>query len=167
MKTILYMAVTANGYIADLDDNVDWISTESWQSYQKLVATHKVAIIGRRTFELMKADEFVKGCHYYVLTSKTGLKTSGNVTVTDKSPTELLDQLEQEGVDSVCILGGSYLIAGFVYSNLITELFLDVEPFLIGDGIPLFAQETATISLKLLGTHMLNENTIQLHYQVV
>lgn len=37
MKVILYMAITANGMIAELDNSTDFTSLEDWESFRKNV----------------------------------------------------------------------------------------------------------------------------------
>ncbi len=51
--------------------------------------------------------------------------------------------------------------------GLVDEIYLDIEPFVFGSGIKLFADGEWENKLKLLGTKLLSRNTIQLHYKVI
>jgi len=47
-------------------------------------------------------------------------------------------------------------------------LYIDIEPLILGRGIPLFADGDFEARLKLLGLKTLtNHQTIQLHYKVI
>lgn len=167
MKVILYMAITANGFIAGKDDCVDWISKNSWRGYMDKVKQIKCAIVGRRTYELMPEDEFVKGCTYIIFTHKKELaKKSPNVKFFSDSPKEVLNILKKEGIKQVCILGGGKLSSSFMKEKLIDEIYLDVEPVILSKGIQLFSEGDFEANLELIGTKKLSDNEIQLHYRV-
>jgi len=153
MKVILYMAMTANGYIADLKDNVEWISEDSWNSYLAKVKEIGVAVIGKRTYDLMKSNEFVKGCKYYVLSDEENTSNAEFI----KSPEEIKEE-------NYCICGGG--ITNSLFINQITEIYLDIEPIILGKGIKLFADADFEVKLELLETKQMG-NTIQLHYKVL
>ena len=81
------------------------------------------------------------------------------------SPQEAIDSLND--FETIIVAGGGILNASFLEANLIDELYIDVEPILIADGIPLFRNDNANAQrLKLLGSKMISENEVQLHYEV-
>lgn len=89
------------------------------------------------------------------------------VIFTDKSPKEVLAMLEERGFTNAFLAGGGLLNSSFAKEKLIDEIYLDVEPLLLGKGIPVFAQSDFEFELKLLEVKKLNENTVQLHYAVI
>lgn len=162
------MATTANGFIADSDDDTSWISSETWQRYQELLPQIPVAVIGRKTYELMNDEDFSKDRPYYVMSRrKPETKERLGVTYTKKSPAELLKELDKKGYEEVWLLGGSGLNASFLEDGLINELYLDVEPVLLGKGSQLFSEFSMKKKLKLLEANQITDNTLQLHYEVV
>jgi dihydrofolate reductase len=52
-KTVLYMAISADGFIAGPDDETPW-SEEEWESFKAFVKTCDAVLIGRRTYEIMR-----------------------------------------------------------------------------------------------------------------
>lgn len=165
MQVILYMAITANGLIAREDDSVDWLSPQSWASYKKILQDTGCAVIGRRTYELMSLEEFVKDCLYVVLTSKPFKSQNPNIIFTHQSPREILRFLEDKGLHTVCVAGGGRVNSAFIKAGLIDELYLDVEPIILGQGISLFWPDNFEFNLQLVGVDKLN-NTLRLHYKV-
>jgi len=168
MKVILYMATSANGYIAGENDNVEWVSEVSWNSYLKKVKEIGCVIIGRKTYDLMPTDEFVKGVRYIVLTKKVDLlKKAPNIEFSSKKPKELLESLQKEGIKEACICGGGEINTAFMKENLIDEIYLDIEPIILGKGIKLFAEQDFESKLELIETTSLSRNEVQLHYKII
>ncbi len=169
MKTILYMAITANGFIARTDGNTDWTSEETWnESYFKLLKRTGNLIIGHNTYDIMPPKEFLPEVLYIVLTKGKPLKKKvPNVIFTNQTAKEVLKMLSDKGFEEICIGGGSIINSSFIKENLIDEIILDVEPIVFGKGIQLFAPEDFEYKLKLLSVKNLNKNTVQLHYKVL
>jgi dihydrofolate reductase len=165
MKVVAYFAVSADGFIADEHDGVSWVSKASWSNYTKLVTDARFAIVGRRTYEMMKSDEFIDECRYLVLSSNQELhKKHENVEISTQ-PREALAKLKSQGHQCAAVIGGAHTFAKLMQEQLIEELYLDVEPVLLGKGVRLFEGEAG--SLKLLETTLLpNMKTVQLHYGV-
>ena len=167
MKTILYMAITANGIIAGEKDNVSWISQDAWKSYMEIVKSIDCMIIGRRTYEVMPEEEF-KDCDYVVFTSQKNLKKKGpKIRFVSEKPKEVLKLLEEEGKKRVCICGGAQINSLFMKENLIDEVFLDLEPVFLGKGVKLFADSDFETKLELLEVKKMSDNLVQLHYKVL
>jgi len=167
MKTILYMAITINGFVAGENDDTSWVSKESWESYLKTIKSMDAVIIGRNTYEIMPQDEFQQNCIYVVLTHNAPEKTKvSNVIFTDKSPKAIFDLLNEKDCQRVCVSGGGQTNAQFLKENLIDEICVDVESYILGRGIPLFKQNDINQRLKLLDVNKLSDNTIQLHYEI-
>jgi dihydrofolate reductase len=75
MKTILYMAISADGFIAGANDETPW-SEEEWAAFQEFVKSCDIVLLGRRTYEIMsKQGEFVDGPDYFVVTSDASADT--------------------------------------------------------------------------------------------
>lgn len=169
MKTILYMAITANGLIAKEDGSVDWTSQETWKdSYFPLIKKIGNIVIGGNTYAIMPPEEFLPEILYVVFTKSKPLKKKvPNVIFTNQTPKEVLKILGDKGFEEICVGGGGMINSSFIKEGLVDEVILDVEPIVFGKGIQLFAQEDFEYKLKLLSVKNLNKNTIQLHYKVL
>jgi dihydrofolate reductase len=167
MKVILYMAISVDGKIAKSDDDTSWISEEEWNSYSSAVNKAGCLIVGRRTYHILTNQpefsdiENVK----LIVVSKNDVETKSSSHLVTHSPKEALDALKD--FEEVIVAGGGMLNASFIAEDLIDEIYLDIEPIALGEGIPLFREHKFEKKLKLLGMKKLSDNEIQLHYQVL
>lgn len=171
MKTILYMAMTVNGKIAGIDHDTSWTSKEDWAGFLEMCKRVGNAIIGRKTYEMVKKEGTQLGdILTVVLTHDPALlsKQSPHTIFTDKRPRDVIAMLREKGFKEALVAGGGILNSTFLKEGLIDELYIDIEPLILGRGIPLFADGDFTPRLKLIGVKPLtNRQTIQLHYQVI
>jgi dihydrofolate reductase len=68
-------------------------------------------------------------------------------------------------VAELALGGGASVYGQFLNAGLVTDVYLTVEPFLFGGGVPL-AQGFDRVALKLESVKQLNSQTILLHYSV-
>ena len=164
MNVVLYMATTVNGYIAKKDGETSW-SDEEWKSFSAMVERSGNLVIGRKTFEVMTTnDEFRKLGNPYVLVVSHIAKQQANFVL---SPEDAIALLKEKGFSTVLVGGGSELNSSFMRKGLIDEIYVDIEPFLFGTGIKLFAEDTFERQLRLLDSKKLSEHTLQLHYEII
>lgn len=167
MKVVLYMAISANGMIATSDDVTSWISIEEWDSYSAMVRQAGCLIVGRRTYHILtKQPEFAEFKDVRLVAvshDKFPLVSSSHRIA--HSPKEALGLLKD--FDEIVVAGGGILNASFLEENLVDELYLDIEPIILGEGIPVFTDRAFEQKLQLLGHKQISDNEIQLHYRVL
>lgn len=167
MRVILYMAISINGMIAKNDDDTSWISIEEWNNYSQAVQNAGCLIVGRRTYEILtKQPEFreFKDVKVVVVSNTNIQMLSRNHFLVD-SPKAALETTKE--YECLIVAGGGILNAAFLEEKLVDEIYLDIEPIVIGEGTPLFKDKKFSCNLKFLGQKKLSENEIQLHYKVL
>lgn len=167
MKTTLYMAITANGMIACKNGDSDWVSAADTKSFEAICKKIGAVVIGYNTYQVLGDDGILDGVLYVVLTHKNIPNEKPNVLFISQSPKDTLLMLESKGYKGVLIAGGADVNAQFLKEKLVDEIYLDVEPLIIGDGIPLFKEGNFDCELKLIETKKLSSQTVQLHYKVL
>lgn len=170
MKVILYMGISVNGYIARTDGDSEWTSDEDLKGFFDNSKKAGNIVMGKNTFRAANSYgyfPFPEALNVVVTHEKPENTWGDKVILTDKSPKEVLAMLEEKGFTSAFLAGGGLLNSFFAKEKLIDEVYLDVEPLLLGKGIPVFAQSDFEFELKLLEVNKLNENTVQLHYKVI
>ena len=170
MKVILYMGISPNGYIAKEDGDSEWTSEEDLQGFYKHSKQAGNIIMGRHTYEAASKYgyfPFPDAVNVVVTHQPLENKWGNQVMVTDKSPREVLQMLEEKGFNEAFLAGGGKLNSSFMKEGLIDEIYFDVEPILFGKGIPVFAPTDFECDLELLEINKLNKNTVRLHYKVI
>ncbi len=166
MKVILFMAISVNGMIAKSDDDTNWISKEEWDTYSLAVRTAGCLVVGRRTYHILtRQPEFAEFKDVRIVAvSHEDFATLSPSHLTAHSPKEALELLKD--YKEVIVAGGGILNASFLAENLVDEIYLDIEPLILGEGIPVFRDKNFERKLKLVGQKKITDNEIQLHYRV-
>tara|TARA_Y100000310_G_scaffold316735_1_gene368834 strand:+ start:390 stop:887 length:498 start_codon:yes stop_codon:yes gene_type:complete len=163
------MDVTANGMIAKKNNTVEFVSDAAWGLFDETSKGAGNYVMGRKTFEVSMEDgsfPYPDRLNVVMTSQKIENKWGDSVIFTEKSPKGVLQLLEEKGLSTAFVGGGAELNSSFLKENLVDEIFLDVEPHLLGKGIPLFSEADFELELELLGTKMISKNEIQLHYKV-
>ena len=160
------MAMTANGIIAKADDDTSWISVKEWNSYSTAVQKAGRLIVGKRTYYILtKQPEFAELKDVKLVgVSHEDFDTLAPNHIVAHSPHEALEVLKD--FDEIIVAGGGHLNTAFLEQKLVDELYLDIEPKIIGKGIKLFEKMNYECDVELLGQKMISDNEIQLRYKV-
>lgn len=170
MKVILFMAMSLNGIIAGEDGSEDFLSDANWQTFSDLAKLHGCFIIGRKTFEIVQKwpdynfntiDAKLK-----IIVSKKECPELEAPFVGASSPIDAINKAVAENFNSVILTGGSTLNSAFLSESLVDEIILNVEPAIIGSGIPVFAKGNFEKRLKLLDATKITDDILQVRYKV-
>jgi len=153
--------------IAKSDDDTSWISKEEWGSYSLAVRTAGNLIVGHRTYNILtKQPEFSEFKEVkLVVVAQEKFETLSPNHLVAHSPKEALELLGD--FEKIVVAGGGMLNASFVEENLVDEIYIDIEPIILGKGIPLFRDKNFERKLKLLAQNKITDNEVQLHYEVL
>lgn len=167
MQVILYMAISANGYITKENHETPWCE-EELDSYSSKVKEVGNIIIGKTTYDLMIEEnifEQIGNPFVVVLTSSKEKPNSDKVVFVDNFDSGL-EELENKGFTIALVAGGGKTDSAALDSGKLSELYLDVEPHIFGKGIPVFSPVDSDLDLDLLDTKPIGKSGLQLHYKV-
>ena len=178
-KIIVYIATSADGFIARKDGAVDWLDRPvpkgedyGMAAFYKSVDT---ILYGRKTYDT--AVKFVSegveipddgnDCRNYVFSRRRPPKKILRGFEFVKEPIKKFTKRlrAQKGKD-IWMMGGGGIIASFLDEGEIDEFIISVIPVFIGEGIPLIAPSQRTVPLKLLSTKKYSNGVVRLHYAV-
>ena len=174
----VFIATSLDGYIARKDHTIDWLesqgTTDEEHGYSQFIDTVDGIIFGRKTYEVVL--NLTSGKWPYtkpvIVLSRTlnqsdiSLHLNDKVTVTNQSPADLLDTVDQQGWKRAYI-DGAMTIQSFLKTGLIEDLIITILPVLIGEGIPLFGNIPHDINLKLITSRQFPSGLLQSHYRVL
>jgi riboflavin biosynthesis pyrimidine reductase len=74
--------------------------------------------------------------------------------------------LKAADFQTAIITGGSMLNSEFGKRGLIDEVILDVNPSIVGDGLPIFQPADFALSLELVAVEKIEDDIVELRYRV-
>lgn len=169
MKVILTMAISANGIIASKTGSEDFLSHDNWLQFVKLAKSVGCFMWGRKTYEAVikwEGDYLteLEGVKKVILSqSDIELKEGFELK---RSPEEALKYFESEGFQEAIITGGSTINSEFAKRGLIDEVIFDVNPSILGEGIPVFAPTDFELKLKLISFDKVSDDILEVRYKV-
>lgn len=147
--TILYIATSADGFIADKNGNLDWLPQEAPEGqdfgFDDFVQSVDVIAQGSRTF--LQCLSFIssgivpdlpyQGKHMYVFTRQPMQTDRTDVTFVSSIEEYLILINQDSSIKRVWLLGGAELVASFKSYDLIDECILTIIPIFLNEGIAL------------------------------
>ncbi len=169
-KTVLYIAMSLDGYIADKSGGVSWLKgdgsePENRGTYPAFYDTIDTILLGYTTYHQiatkLSPDKWVyEGKQCIVLTSKE-VAPHDDIVFTNQDLTTLIQSLKAEKGKDIWVCGGASIAQAMIAKGLIDEYRISIIPVLLGEGIPLFS--TTHQELKLCSTSQ-NDGIVELHY---
>lgn len=147
-----------------------WTSPEDQEYFAKQIEKAECILMGRKTYSAAKTFmKHASGRLRIVFTNNpqdfSGEVIPNQLEFTSDSPAQVMKQLEKRGFITALLVGGAQVNKAFLKANLIDELWLTIEPVILGKGNPLFAENDMQKKLQLISLEKLNNNgTILLKY---
>ena len=166
VSVVLIAVISLDGKITESASSasLEWASREDREFFVSKTKEIGVVVMGRKTFDTI--GKSLAGRRVIVMTRSPQMQTLiDGVEFTDESPEMLVARLASEGVRRLALAGGASLYRAFMQGGLVNELFVTVEPVLLGEGIG-FLGGIDKMRLSLLDVARLGEHGILAHYKV-
>ncbi len=176
-KIIVYIATSADGFIARKDGAVDWLDRprpkgnygmgEFWKSIDTI-------LLGRKTYDFVVqyqkktkgAGDIYRGLKHYAFSRRPPKKVLPGFEFVKEPIKSFAKRLRAQKGKNIFMMGGGGLIASFLDLGEIDEFIIHVIPTFIGEGIPLIAPRHRTVPLKLKSCKKFSDGVVRLHYSV-
>ncbi|HJX98529.1 MAG TPA: dihydrofolate reductase family protein [Chthoniobacterales bacterium] len=170
-EIIYYVACSLDGFIATEDGGVGWL-----EPFQKTGEDHGVGELQA------SADALLLGSHTYEFALKLGAwpspetpswvfthrklkKLHSSITLTSRTPRQVVELLKERGVKRAWLMGGGKLATSFRAEGLISGYILVIMPIILGRGIPVFAPGGPQKPLVLESAKPFKSGIVQLIYR--
>lgn len=169
-KTILYIAVSLDGFVAGKNDDISWLFRYNDVDYgfDEFFSGIGAIIQGRRTYDVEKQHgwEYAHNVPLFILSHHVPERKPQreDVVFTADDIAEVLKRAKQLTSKDVWIEGGADVAQQFLGSGLIDEIVLSIVPVILGDGIRLFAKTHERIELSLRQVRQFDKGLVQLIY---
>jgi dihydrofolate reductase len=182
MKTgrqiIVYIATSADGYIARPDGDVEWLNRRPRTvdyGMRAFYSTIDTILWGRKTYDWLlayyrkkgkKAGMFDTKLANYVFSRRPPKRAAPGVEFVSEPVKRFARRLRGTPGKHIWMMGGGGLIASFLDAGEIDEFDIHVIPTFIGEGIPLVAPRHRDVALRLRSSTKYPDGVVRLRYAV-
>ncbi len=182
-KLIVLMHASLDGFVAGPNGEMDWIkiNDKMFDEVGKLTDNADAVIYGRKTFDMMAAYWPTAGLQpgaskhdiehtnwtnkvQKIVFSRTRTYSDwkGTTFISDNMKEEVLKLKNQPGKD-ILLIGSPSIIHQMLKLDLIDEFWININPIILGEGVPLFKDAIRT-SLKLTESIIFDDGVIGTRY---
>ncbi len=164
-KIVLYIAMSLDGYVADQNGDVDWLTgdfsdPENGGSYTEFYESVDTVIMGWRTYhqivtELAPNDWPYKGRQSFVITHRE-VEDQPGISFYQRNLSELIQNLKKTEGKNIWICGGAEIVQQLIKADLIDEFCFSMIPTILGSGVKLLPTLQSEEKLKLIKTASYN-----------
>ena len=190
-KTQYYCAASLDGYIAELDDSLDWLlhyegSFEgdgvepgpqgTGGAYENFYEGVGALVSGATTYEFVldhldgNGEWPYRGKPYWVLSSRDLPMPDGeqvDVRLVNAKVADLHEEMvAAAGERNLWIVGGGNVASQFADEGLLDEVLVTVVPVVLGAGKPLFERRLPGSEMQLSGTRVFDTGMVELRYEI-
>jgi len=177
-KIIVYIATSADGYIARPDGDVEWLNRRPRTvdyGIRAFYATIDTILFGRKTYDWAldyhkkrgsKAAIFDTNVANLVFSRKPAKRAATGVQFVSEPVKVFAQRLRATPGKHIWMMGGGELIASFLDAGQIDEFDIHVIPTFIGEGIPLVAPRHRDVPLRLRSAKKYPNDVVRLRYEV-
>lgn len=164
-RVVLFIAMSLDGYIADMNGSVDWLSgqsneVENEDTYSQFAKGIDTVVMGWKTYyqvatELSPSEWVYNDFISYVITHNEETST-GNIKFVRESPSNLVRRLKENNGKDIWICGGASIVQQLMLDGLIDKFYISIIPTILGSGVRLFGTIDEELKLKLTETRNYN-----------
>jgi dihydrofolate reductase len=180
-KVQYYAACTLDGFIAESDDGLDWLTkydghydgegAEATGSYERFYEGVGALVFGSVTYEwvLEHVSEWpYQGKPTWILSTRDLPRPAdegADVRIVDAKVTDLYDEMiAAAGERNVWVVGGGNVASQFADARLLDEVLVTVVPVVLGQGKPLFDRRVPGGPMQLTGARTFRSGMVELSY---
>lgn len=187
------MHISLDGFVAGPKGEMDWIKVdpEIFEHVGKRISQGDTALYGRITYEMMEGywptaadkptatkhdidhSKWYRNVHKVVLSKTLDSEGLINTTIISGNLSDRIAEIKQSGSASgsngsndILLFGSPTATHALMQLGLIDGYWLFVNPIILGQGIPLFADIRDKIKLSLLTTRQFSCGVTELNYVV-
>ena len=164
------VANSLDNFIARADDAVDWLVWDDEvaaisKAFWKTIDT---VVMGRKTYEVAarSGSGAYPGVKNYVFSRTLKQPRNKKVEVISQDAVVFVRQLKKEAGKGICVMGGGELASALFQARLIDQVGVNIQPVMLGSGIPLFYEMEQQLDLELLEQQTLKSGSLYLLYRV-
>jgi dihydrofolate reductase len=168
---ILYIATSLDGYIAQPNDELGFLSIVEQDGqdygYADFMSTVDAVIVGRKTYDkvLSMGFDFPHADKEAYVITRTARPAIGSVTFYTGDLGELVARLKSQPGKTIFCDGGAEIVNELMRRDLIDEFIISIIPIFVGSGTKLFHDGRPELPLELVSATTFEKGLVQVHYR--
>jgi dihydrofolate reductase len=177
-KVIFGGANSLDGYFARKDHSVDWLiwSDDVAELMKGFWPRFDCMVMGRKTYEV--SLKMVPGdgedppniygdikTYVFSRTLEPRVTKGGTEIIADDAG-EFVRNLKQQDGKDILVMGGGELANALLEAGVVDEIGFNIQPVLLGSGIPVFHEMSRQIDLELIKCKQLQKGCVYVYYNV-
>jgi len=183
--TCYYCAATLDGYIAEADDTIDWLTGYEGSfegpgaeqggrgNYERFYEGVGALVMGSTTYSFVLgelSDWPYRDKPAWVLSSRELPLPEGegvDVRFAEGEVSQLHEEMiAAAGEGDLWVVGGGNVASQFADGRLLDEVVVTVVPVVLGEGKPLFDRRLPGGPMQLVGTRTFDSGMVELRYAI-
>ena len=186
-KLVSFMHTTVDGFAAGQNGEMDWIRVddEIFEYAGRQTNEADIALYGRVTFEMMDAywptaadqpgatKHDIEHSKWYnsvdkIVLSRTiqGAQKSKTTFIGDRI-VERVNELKNQTGKNIIVFGSPTAVRYLLQENLVDDLWLFMNPIILGKGIPFMDGVKDYLKLKLTSSHAFDSGVVCVQYSKI
>lgn len=170
MKITVEMACSINGLIATKDGNEDFLSNRNYQIMLEFLKEYDCLVWGNTTFKnvISWGDNYIDDLKdvTIIIFSKEKQVSSYKNVIYCNSMENFLEICKEKNIENVFVSGGAHINNLFLENNMVDEIIINYNPYVLTNGINLFNGNDVEKSLVLNKVVHEKEDIVQIWYKV-
>jgi len=189
-KIISFMHVSLDGFVAGPNGEMDWIKVdeEIFDYVGKRINEGDTALYGRVTYQMMESywptaadqpnaskhdiehSKWYTQVHKLVLSKTMKGADLNNTEIISDNVSERINEIKESSngrSEEILLFGSPTATHSLMGENLIDGYWLFINPIILGEGIPLFANIRDKVKLQLVNTQSFSSGVTELSYIVI
>ncbi len=166
-------ALSLDGYFARKNHAVDWLmsSPEAGKIMAKYWESVDTVVLGRKTYEVGLKMTKGKGNPYaglkaYVFSRTLKAGERDGLEIVGTNPVTFVRKLKGKPGKDICVMGGGELAHSLLEAGVIDEIGFNIQPIVLGSGIPVFHEMKRQIDLELVECSRFKNGCVYVLYRV-
>lgn len=170
MKVTVEMACSINGLIATEDGNEDFLSNRNYQIMLDFLKEYDCLVWGNTTFKnvISWGDNYIRdlnGVTVIIFSKEKQVSNYENVIYCN-SLENFLEICKQRNIENIFISGGAHINTLFLENDMVDEIIINYNPYVLTKGINLFEGKFVEKNLILDKVVKEKEDIVQIWYKV-
>lgn len=174
-RIIYHIATSVDGFISGMDGNVNGflLKGDHTDDFFLTLRNYDTVLMGRKTYEfgfmfgLKPGQPAYPNMTHYIFSRSSEFESNDTVILVKDKEVETIKAIKEKPGKDIWLCGGSQLAGLLLKHRLIDRLSIKINPFLLGEGKPLFRPNDRNFDLNLIQSKTYMNGVVLTDYDII